>query len=54
MRLYSKVAFAVASSLAVLAAAPAALAGGMDPTPERISFDTTLQLTNGEYEVVNA
>ena len=26
----------------------------MDPAPERISFDTTLQLTNGEYEVVNA
>jgi len=26
----------------------------MDPAPERISFDTTLQLTSGEYEVANA
>jgi type VI secretion system protein ImpF len=26
----------------------------MDPTPEHISFDTTLQLTSGEYEVANA
>jgi len=26
----------------------------MDPAPEHISFDTTLQLTSGEYEVVNA
>jgi type VI secretion system protein ImpF len=26
----------------------------MDPAPEHISFDTTLQLTSGEYEVANA
>jgi type VI secretion system protein ImpF len=26
----------------------------MDPAPEHISFDTTLQLTSGEYEVVSA
>jgi len=26
----------------------------MDPAPEHISFDTILQLTSGEYEVVNA
>jgi type VI secretion system protein ImpF len=26
----------------------------MDPAPERISFDTTLQLTSGEYEVSDA
>jgi type VI secretion system protein ImpF len=26
----------------------------MDPAPEHISFDTTLQLTSGEYEVVRA
>jgi len=26
----------------------------VDPAPEHISFDTTLQLTSGEYEVVNA
>jgi len=26
----------------------------MDPAPEHISFDTTLQLTSGEYEVGNA
>jgi type VI secretion system protein ImpF len=26
----------------------------MAPAPERISFDTTLQLTSGEYEVANA
>jgi type VI secretion system protein ImpF len=26
----------------------------MDPAPEHISFDTTLQLTSGEYEVLNA
>ena len=23
----------------------------MDPTPEHISFDTTLQLSSGEYQV---
>ena len=23
----------------------------MDPAPERISFDTVLQLTNGEYQI---
>jgi len=26
----------------------------MDPAPEHISFDTTLQLTSGEYEVASA
>jgi type VI secretion system protein ImpF len=26
----------------------------VDPAPEHISFDTTLQLTSGEYEVVSA
>jgi type VI secretion system protein ImpF len=26
----------------------------MDPAPEHISFDTLLQLSSGEYEVVNA
>jgi type VI secretion system protein ImpF len=26
----------------------------MDPAPEHISFDTILQLSSGEYEVVNA
>ena len=26
----------------------------MDPAPEHISFDTVLQLSSGEYEVVNA
>jgi len=26
----------------------------MSPAPEHISFDTTLQLTSGEYEVANA
>jgi type VI secretion system protein ImpF len=26
----------------------------MDPAPEHISFDTTLQLASGEYEVVSA
>jgi type VI secretion system protein ImpF len=26
----------------------------MDPAPERVSFDTVLELTRGEYEVRNA